>query len=254
MKSRSILYSFVEATHELVDLFFPKRCAACGCVVDKSLCLCPSCVRGMRSADFRRTWSWPLVLRPGEHLYAWGQFMKEEALQRCVHLMKYLGRRDLAYFFGRQCGEALLSERVRIDALLPVPLHPFKRMRRGFNQAELMAKGLQEVLCVPVDKQLLRRKRYTRSQVKSGLKERQTQLKRAFALRREEDLSGQTFLLVDDVLTTGSTLSACLEALRPTGVRVHVLVLAYASQAQAQPPPQAAAAPAPESKESFLVS
>ena len=105
----------------------------------------------------------------------------------------------------------------RWDALLPVPLHPVKQRERGFNQAERLARRLGAAVGVPVNTRLLKRVLPTPSQTRLTRTERADNMRRAFALRTEEKLTGQRFVLIDDVFTTGATTSACAKLLFQAG-------------------------------------
>lgn len=115
------------------------------------------------------------------------------------------------------------------DALVPVPLHSVKGRERGFNQAERLARRLGEALGLPVHARLLKRALPTPSQTRLSRTQRAENMRRAFALRRAERLGGGTFVLVDDVFTTGATTSACAKLLLKAGAeRVLVWTVARA--------------------------
>ena len=96
---------------------------------------------------------------------------------------------------------------------VPLPLHPFKRCRRGYNQSEYIAEGIAAQLGVEVDRRSVRRVRNTASQALKPRRERAGNVEDAFAVRRPERLAGRHVLLVDDVMTTGSTLLSCASAI-----------------------------------------
>ena len=105
------------------------------------------------------------------------------------------------------------------DLVVPVPLFSQRFRERGFNQAGLLAEGLGKRLEVPVAHKILRRIRDTGTQTRLTGAARRSNLRQAFALKDGVDLSGQTVLLVDDVMTTGTTLSECARVLRQAGVQ-----------------------------------
>ena len=116
-----------------------------------------------------------------------------------------------------------------VDALVPVPLHPVKQRERGFNQAERLARRLSAAVAVPVRTDLLRRALPTPSQTRLSRAQRADNMRHAFALRREEKLKGGTYVLIDDVFTTGATTSACAKLLMKAGAeRVCVWTVARA--------------------------
>lgn len=105
------------------------------------------------------------------------------------------------------------------DLIVPVPLHPFRRREREFNQAERLARRLGEAVGIPVGNRVLRRVRATRTQTQLTRNQRAANMRRAFVLRPGCQLDGRRIILVDDVLTTGATTSACARVLQQAGAR-----------------------------------
>jgi len=111
------------------------------------------------------------------------------------------------------------------DAVIPVPLHPYKLKQRGFNQSAVIAESLSAHIQAECVTTLLKRKKNTVSQTTLSREERQENVKNAFMTER--DVTGETFLLVDDVITTGATLNSCAETLKKQGAaRVDIAALA----------------------------
>ena len=115
-----------------------------------------------------------------------------------------------------------------VEVVVPLPLHPVKRCRRGYNQSEYIAEGIALQLGAEVDRRSVRRKRNTESQALKPRRERARNVDEAFAVRRPERLEGRHVLLVDDVFTTGSTMLSCAgEMLRAApGCRISIAALA----------------------------
>jgi ComF family protein len=151
----------------------------------------------------------------------------EGPLRAIVHAFKYDGRRSLARPLGRLLRDAGRQVLDDSDAVVPVPLHPWKRLQRGFNQSADLAR----TLALPV-RLALRRSRATRAQAGLTPGQRRRNVAGAFALARWPAgtiVAGQTLVLVDDVMTTGATLDACARVLKRAGAReVRVLTLARA--------------------------
>ena len=142
-------------------------------------------------------------------------------VRQVIHQFKYGRQTHLRQVIGGWLGEALADSRLvgqRCDLIVPVPLHPARQRERGFNQAELLAEALHRRSGIPVG-DLLQRTRYTTTQTQFDRSERMENLRGAFRLRRSGDVRGLRMLLVDDVLTTGSTLSECACVLRRGGAR-----------------------------------
>lgn len=123
------------------------------------------------------------------------------------------------------CGEFL--DGCRVDRIIPVPLHP-KRLRwRGFNQSLLLARQVGRMYGLPVDPFVLYRHKETPPQTRLTEEERRRNVRRAFSIKGQSSLTGQSLLLVDDVYTSGATVNECSRALKQAGAKeVYVLTLA----------------------------
>lgn len=147
-----------------------------------------------------------------------------DALRR----FKYEGRSDLAPVLGGLCADVAHVYAGHVDCVVPLPLHPSRRRSRGYNQAALMAWPIARKLSVPMRVGVLSRMRYTKPQVGLSAAERLRNVELAFCASRT--LAGQRVLLVDDVTTTGATLSSARKALRAAGVEdVLALTLSHSN-------------------------
>jgi len=183
------------------------RCRRCGGSIDGVLDACGECLQAGP--------------RPWDH--AVSVFPFGGAVRELIHRFKYQGHSYLVPVLvtrmarnWRQYGSG------GPDLVTPAPLHWFKQLQRGYNQAELLAAGLAEALGAPL-KSILRRRRWTAQQAMLDFSTRQVNMKEAFAVRRNVDLTGLRILVVDDVLTTGATLSEVTRTLqdsRAAGVSV----------------------------------
>ena len=136
---------------------------------------------------------------------------------RCFKFNRLEGLgKPLARAVAEALGAELESYSPRIDLVVPVPLHPLRRLRRGYNQAELLARPLARLLGKPL-RQPLGRRRWTAPQARLSRRRRQENLEDAFRLRSRGRLAGRRILLVDDVVTTGSTLRGAAAVLRKAG-------------------------------------
>jgi len=156
-------------------------------------------------------------------VYAYGSF--EGPLRQLIHLLKFQGVKPLARPLGKLAMSALPREQ-QFDQIVPMPLHWRRRWKRGFNQAELLAREVARCWGVPV-RNAVRRRKFTTPQTGLTNAKRRANVTGAFAVRRGTHLDGARILLVDDVITTGATASACAAALKRAGA-AHVTVLALA--------------------------
>jgi ComF family protein len=158
------------------------------------------------------------------------------SIQALIYGLKYGNKPSIGAELGRELGEFFAHQAflgntlLDYDALVPVPLHPARVRERGYNQAELLAKGIEHILKVPVRSTYLRRIRYTRSQTLLSAKERASNLQNVMVGGKErESIKNMRILLVDDILTTGATLNSCALALLECGARrVDAVVVAKA--------------------------
>ena len=235
--SASVSESFLE----LRDLFFPRRCVVCGrgLSTDESD-LCTACLE-----DLPLTYQWDIVQNRAferlarrfevEAVASLFFFGSESDYRKIVYGIKYGGRRALARRMGRLLGTYLAGSREfrHCQAVVPVPLHPLRRWQRGYNQAEDIACGVAEAMTLPLETHLLRRSRYTKTQTRLHGEAKTKNVQGAFQLDRNqaEALQQQGIrhvLLIDDVLTTGSTLAACATPLSAAGFRLSCATLAFA--------------------------
>jgi ComF family protein len=157
-------------------------------------------------------------------VYSYGSY--EGALRKLVHLFKYGGVRPLAKPFGEFLARALPREQ-HFDLVIPMPLHWRRRWQRGFNQAGLLARQIAKRWNVPERSNVVRRTRATVPQAGLTNAKRRDNVSGAFSVRRGVRLDGMRVLLVDDVLTTGASASACARVLKRAGAS-HVTLLSLA--------------------------
>ena len=165
-------------------------------------------------------------LLPIEHCAAAYSFMAESPIQSVIHAFKYSGMPRLAECFGRSIAAMLPRQ---LDYIIPVPLHRTRFAERGYNQAEALADGLAKNVKATVLR-AIKRTRPTPSQTNLSIPERIENVRGAFALTRHANmLKGKHVLIVDDVMTTGSTLASVAEAVmeaRPATISILTLAMA----------------------------
>jgi ComF family protein len=222
----------------LLHLAFPHLCEGCGSdVVGANDLLCIRCLSSLPETNFHLH-----ADNPVEKLF-WGRlplagataqfyFTKESMMQHLMHQLKYKGNKEAGLFLGKLMGHALAaSERFSsVDALIPLPLHPARERRRGYNQATVLCNGMTEVWKKPVWKEVITRKSHTESQTKKGRVERWQNIEGRFELVKPKQIEGKHLLLVDDVITTGATLESCGRELLCAGnVQLSIATLCFSS-------------------------
>jgi len=159
-------------------------------------------------------------------------FTKDSLLQHLLHSFKYKGNKDIGFYFGRcMGGNFLRSNRFNhIDALIPLPLHPKKEKKRGYNQATVLCDGIAEIMQIPVLKNAVLRPTATDTQTHKNRIRRWENIEGKFLLANNHLITQKHVLLIDDVVTTGATLEACgHELLKAGGVQLSIATLAYTS-------------------------
>lgn len=223
----------------LRELFFPRFCPVCGKPLErdeKDFCL--KCFSDLPLTYF---WDWddnPLRRRLEEKCTvgygaALFHFRLESPYHYLMHRIKFEGGKNLGYRLGYLLGLYLKdgSGFGPVDIVVPVPLHPLRRFRRGYNQSQIIAAGIAAALMVPVCSGLLKRCRWTRPQSGISGSGKSSNVEGAFRTdaAQGEKLKEEGFrhiLLVDDTITTGSTISECIKVLPPF-FRVSVASLAF---------------------------
>jgi ComF family protein len=166
---------------------------------------------------------------PCQRVSSFLYYSKGGITREIIAEIKYKGNTKLGVWFGEWMAKEMLMSGFfeGIDIIIPVPLHKKKQRQRGYNQAEEIARGVGSVSCIPLDSHCRYRKTGNLSQTKKGLFERWLNTYDIFEVRDPEFLESKHILIIDDVLTTGSTLEACARSiLKKTNVRISILTLA----------------------------
>lgn len=209
--------SFVWYLKDFLKLFYPPYCVACeGGLVKGEEWICTECLAQLPRTNYHFVQENPVFMRlagriPIVSASAFLFFTQGGLVQRILHALKYHNVPGLAEKLGRVYGGDLVQAKpqAKIDAILPIPLHASRKKKRGYNQSEEFAKGLSEVLRVPMNAQSVVRTRNTATQVRKNRLLRWENVEHAFTVTDKKQVEGKHILLVDDVITTGSTLEAC---------------------------------------------
>jgi len=221
----------------LLDLIAPRSCAICGKrlgIYDEVLC--PVCVLKLPRTDF---WLSPLDnplarlfwgIIPVERVAAYIYYAPGSEMARVVYDLKYHYRPDIGITLGRMMATELQSSGFfnGIDLLIPVPLAPRRQRQRGYNQSRQLALGISRITGLTVSDSAVCRTIFKSSQTELSRWDRQENVKNVFSLRDADSLRGRHILLIDDIITTGATVTACArELLQVDGVRVSILSFGY---------------------------
>ncbi|MDB5018823.1 MAG: amidophosphoribosyltransferase [Mucilaginibacter sp.] len=222
---------------DFVSLLFPELCAACkeSLVVNEHL-ICTDCRYNLPFTNFhlqadnivaRQFWG-KIQL---EGAYALYYFTKGGKIQNLMHRFKYKGVKQIGNLLGRIAGEQLIKNDVfkTIDVIIPVPLHKKRMQQRGYNQSACFAEGLSDKLKAPVEENNLVRVIATETQTHRSRFARFENMQEVFIIKNPEKLVNKHVLLVDDIITTGSTLEACgTQLLKIEGLKLSIATIAYA--------------------------
>ena len=211
----SLLNSFIK-------LFLPDVCVACGAELLKNESgACLLCLYKIpRTNNFLKENNSAEILMAGripfERIVTFSYFVEGGVLRPMVHKLKYYDGKDMGILLGKMFGEDLLASDFinNIDIIVPVPLHPKKQRSRGYNQAEIIAHGISEATEIPVMSNNFIRVVFNPTQTKRTKTERWENVSGIFKIKDSNLFDGKHILLVDDVITTGSTIEACGNALQ----------------------------------------
>ncbi|MEW5676701.1 phosphoribosyltransferase family protein [Flavobacterium enshiense] len=227
----------MNAIKNLLNLLFPKFCRGC-----KSLLLTHEttiCLQCRHELPFTQHLSNPeneVFKRfygrvPLEHASSVVYYHKKGMVQQLIHHLKYKGTQDVGSFFGTLYGNAISNHDIlsTVDEVIPVPLHPKKLRERGYNQVTAFGKSLAEEMKINYNETLLKRNQYSKTQTQKNIFSRtEMNNKTLFEASYTNKDHGKHFLLVDDVITTGSTLEACGKALlKIPEARISIISIAY---------------------------
>ena len=207
--------------NHLINLFFPKSCAGCHAfLLTDEMVICTKCRHEIPLTNHHKIEQNEVVQKfygriPLEFGASLFYFHKKGIVQEMMHKLKYKGQEEIGETIGNWYAEELKnSYQIKsIDYIIPVPLHKKRLRERGYNQVAGFGKALSDNLSIPYDDTILQRKLYTKTQTKKNLLGRIDVIDNVFDVSFSENHHGKHFLLIDDVITTGSTLEACSRAL-----------------------------------------
>lgn len=205
---------------DFVSLFFPNTCVGCDEALPRGVrFVCPSCQLELPKTENHKTEvpEFEQKLRSlieFKYVLVYMHFHKQGIVQKLMHELKYKHKPEIGELLGRWYGAELADAgyQTEFDCVVPVPLHKSKLRKRGYNQSEGFAKGLAAALAAECLPNALIRNRANQTQTRKNRLERWENVEGLFEPKDPGSLSARKVLLVDDVLTTGSTLLSCGEA------------------------------------------
>ncbi len=218
----------------LLNLIFPSVCAGCDNLLsDNEFVICTNCRHEIPLTNHHLQPQNEATTKffgriPVESVTTFAYFHKNGIVQKMIHNLKYKKQQNVGTALGYWFAEDLKEICASADAIIPVPLHRRKLKKRGYNQVTSFGQALSDTLCIPLDEKLLKRNFYSKTQTKKNLFARSELSKTLFEADFGENHHGKHFLLIDDVLTTGSTLEACCRALlKIPNVKISIACLAF---------------------------
>lgn len=230
ISSNSFFQSFI-------DLLFPRICAACGTpLLPSEEALCINCTYELPRTNFYKNTDnklaqvfWGRIQL--EFVTALFRFEKGSKFQHLIHELKYKGNTSVGLQLGKELGLHFINNELveKPDYIIPVPLHRERLLYRGYNQSEIIGTGVSLSSQIPINVNILERIKNTSTQTLKNRFERWQNVEYVFVVRDSALHKNKHFLLIDDVITTGSTIEACANALlKIEGAKVSVASLAYA--------------------------
>ena len=239
MQKPNVLKVFNEKRAQIINaiqhLIYPNVCIICQKeVLNKANTICPFCEIDFNYTYFE-SYDIPTIL---DKLF-WGRvninktfallfFEKNKDAQPILHALKYQSRMEVGSQLGRIIVKKIEPNFTDLDALIPVPIHPKKKFLRGYNQSEMIANGISQILEVPVINNCVKKKQNTRSQTKMGKNLRWNNVQEQFTWNTKKLKKFKHIAIVDDVITTGATIESLIKSIlsEVNDIKISVISLA----------------------------
>lgn len=217
----------LQLAKDFIGLFYPEVCICCGEGLNaKEDLVCTMCKFKLPKTNFHTYADNPLAKvfwgRVNvDAVAAYCHYQKGNMVQDLVHELKYKGKKELGVDIGKWYGQDLKAASLfsNVDYIIYIPLHPSKLRKRGYNQSACFADGLSQSMGVPVLHRALSRVKNTETQTRKSRYERWENVEGIFKVEKADEMKDKHVLLVDDIITTGATIEACLLELNKLPVR-----------------------------------
>lgn len=231
LRPRSFVAQFIYLLRSLSHLLYPDLCLHCKrSLQQNSPFLCYACLSRIELVKWREKEVHHLLEqslnKPGllssSVLY---RFEQGNPVQTILHELKYKNNRSIGLYFGSLIGKEFERKQLShsIEALIPVPIHHRKRFDRGYNQSELLARGISSVTSIPIKTVLLSKNQNTKSQTKLSKEQRRENTIDTFSVS-DEVKKYASIALVDDVVTTGATISTICDVLKEKNENLQITI------------------------------
>ena len=226
----------VQSFRNILDFIIPLQCASCEKPISSETgFICPECVdklyrvpRNLLLSEYRRKFTEEQVI---DGFWAAYIFEQGTCIKNIVHQCKYKNKYLVARSMGEMLGKVFLEEQPfsENNLIIPVPLHYRKKIQRGYNQSDYIVRGLSKITGIPASFSAIKRVKNTKTQTGLHLPDRKENMKNAFFVKNPKIIEHKSIILVDDVITTGATISECAKMLKAAGAdSVYAVSLALA--------------------------
>lgn len=228
--------NFIQIREAILDIVFPQFCVSCENFIEgdeKNICW--SCMAELDLTEnykYERNAISELFdgIVPVWKAASYYSFKKGGVLQKMIHELKYRGNVEVGTWIGERMAEDLVEWLDDFDMMLPIPIHPKKKNKRGYNQTEIIARAISEKANLDLDTQILIKTIHNESQTKKNKQERIENVKNVFEIKNPEKLQDKKILIIDDLVTTGSTTISAIQTILEKAEPKNISVVYVASQ------------------------
>ncbi len=206
---------------DVLNILYPRLCLSCNNILlEYEQDICHRCLSGLQLTGFDYLLNNPVYEKLAaivniNRATALFLFDKSGVIQKLIHNLKYKNHPEIGAFFAKTTKNYLSDPGFfdDVDYIVPVPLHPKKQRKRGYNQMTEFGRNLENFFGVPYTEKILLRQIHTASQTKKNALQRRENVKNAFRIEQAAKYSGKHFVIIDDVITTGATIESCAESI-----------------------------------------